>query len=155
MSRENVEVVRRLYDAAERTFEAYWKDPRSLVAALQEGDLYPEAREVLSYLDPEVEWNPVFSALIGGTRRGHLEFLRGWDEWLAATEDYRISLHELADFGDDRVFAVLNLAYKAKSTGIHVNTRSLALLTVREGLIVRFDPYRDRSEALKAAGLSE
>jgi ketosteroid isomerase-like protein len=155
MSQENVEVVRRLYDAAERTFEAYWKDPRSLVAALQEGDLYPEAREVLSYLDPEVEWNPVFSAFIGGTRRGHLEFLRAWDEWLAATEDYRISLHEVDDLGGDQVLAVLNLAFKAKATEIGMNTRSFAVLTLREGLIVRFDPYRDRDEALEAAGLKE
>ena len=30
-----------------------------------------------------------------------------------------------------------------------------AVVTVREGLIVRIDAYRQRSEALEAAGLSE
>jgi ketosteroid isomerase-like protein len=155
MSQENVEIVRHLYEAVERTFEAYWKNPRSLVAAIEEGNLYPEATDVLGYLDPEVEWNPVFSAFIGGARRGHLEFLRAWDEWLAATDDYRISLHEVDDLGGDQVLAVLNLAFKAKATEIRMNTRSFAVLKLREGLIVRFDPYPDQNEALEAAGLSE
>jgi hypothetical protein len=39
MSHENVEVVRRYYDATQRAFTAYWEDPRSAADALPAGQL--------------------------------------------------------------------------------------------------------------------
>ena len=59
MSQENVEIVRRFYEAGQRSFDAYWKNPRSGVAALAAGDLDPETEAVLAFLHPEVEYNAV------------------------------------------------------------------------------------------------
>jgi len=39
MSQENVEIVRRCYDAGRRSLEAYWENPRSGAAALEAGEV--------------------------------------------------------------------------------------------------------------------
>ena len=55
MSQENVEIVRRFFEAGQRSLEAYWKNPRSGAAALEAGDMDLEQEEVLAFLHPEVE----------------------------------------------------------------------------------------------------
>ena len=154
MSQENVEIAQRFSKAFERASRAYWRNPRSLEDGLKTGDLSPEAAELMSYLHPEVEWRTAFS-LAGETRRGHIEFARFCDEWLDATEDYAVTVRDVTDLEDDRVFIVSDLAFKGKGTGIEVNGVSFAVVTVRGGLITRIDEYASRDEALEAAGLSE
>jgi hypothetical protein len=82
MSQENVEVVRRFEEAGQRSLDAYWKNPRSGVAALEAGDLEPEAKAFLAFLHPEVEYNALPAALEGGTARGHVGWLQSWDAYL-------------------------------------------------------------------------
>jgi hypothetical protein len=56
MSDENVEFVRRAFEeVVARAFEAYWREPRSIAAALEADDLWPEWRDLFAPLDPEVE----------------------------------------------------------------------------------------------------
>ena len=154
MSQENVEIAQGFSNAFERASRAYWKDPRSLEEGLKTGDLSPEAAELISYLHPEVEWKTAFS-LAGETRRGHIEFAKFCDEWLDATEDYAVTIREVTDLEDDRVFIVSDLAFNGKGTGIEVNGVSFAVVTVREDLIARIDEYSSRGGALEALGLSE
>jgi ketosteroid isomerase-like protein len=154
MSQENVEIAKRFSNAFERASRAYWEDPRSIEEGLKPGKLGPEAAELIGYLHPEVEWKTAFS-LAGETRRGHVEFARFCDEWLDATEDYAVTIRDVRDIGDERVFIVSDLAFKGKGTGIEVNGVSFAVVTVREGLIARIDEYSSRDEALEAVGLSE
>ena len=149
-----METARRFSKAFERASRAYWKDPRSFEEGLKAGDLSPEAAELISYLHPEVEWKTAFS-LAGETRRGHIEFARFCDEWLEATEDYAVTIRDVIDLADDRVFIVSDLAFKGKGTGIEVSGVSFAVVTVRDGLIARIDEYSSRDEALEAVGLSE
>jgi ketosteroid isomerase-like protein len=149
MSEENMEVARRFSEAFERSSRAYWKNPRSLVDALEAGDLDPEGTHLLSYLHPQVEWKTAFS-LEGETHRGHLDFLKVCDEFLDATEDYSVTVREVTDLGTDRVLVVSDLAFKGKGTGIEVNGVSCALITVRGGLIVRIDEFSNRNDALEA-----
>jgi len=46
---------------------------------MKAGEIPPDARESLGCINPEAEWNPVFS---GETYRGQLEMGRAWDELL-------------------------------------------------------------------------
>jgi ketosteroid isomerase-like protein len=155
MSQENVEIVRRFSEAGGRYLEAYWTNPRSGVAALEAGELDPEAKEVLAYLHHELEFNAVGSAIVGGTIRGHLGWLRFWDEFLAASEDLRRgTVLELEDLGEDQVLAVLDFTFTGKGSGIELNPSFAYLVTLRDGSIVRIDAFRDRNEAFEAAGLA-
>jgi ketosteroid isomerase-like protein len=152
MSEENVEVVRRFIDAMQHSFEAYWKNPRSIAEALQTDTLWPEYREALSFLDPEFEWKTVF---LGETHRGYLDTAKVWDDYLRWAADYRIDLHEAEDLGGDQVYAVIILVGTAKSGGAPMEAQFFDVFTLRDGQIVRLEEYTDRERALEAAGLRE
>jgi ketosteroid isomerase-like protein len=155
MSQENVEIVRRFYEAGQRSLEAYWKNPRSGAAALGAGDLDPETEAVLAFLHPEVEYRGVPSPLEGGIAHGHLGYLKAWDAYLGAAEDARMTVKELVDLGADEVLGVGELTVRWMGSGMTLTEPRFAVLTLREGLVVRFSVYRDRQEALEAVGLSE
>jgi hypothetical protein len=42
-----------------------------------------------------------------------------------------------------------------KGSGVPVDLRNAHEFTIRDGMLVRFKVYRDRDEALEAAGLTE
>jgi ketosteroid isomerase-like protein len=152
MSQENVEVVRRYYEAVQRAFAAYWTNPRSVSEALRAGDLGPGAAELTRYLDPNAEWR---TALTGVTYRGYDEMTVGFDEVVDTAQDYRVELQEVIDLGGDHVLAVAGVGMTGKASDIDVDTTIFIAVSVRDGLITRMDEYLDRSEALEAAGLSE
>jgi ketosteroid isomerase-like protein len=151
MSQENVEVVRGFLGAMARLFESYSKNPRSLVAAEERGDSWPEYEGALGYAAAEVEWQTVF---LGATHRGRREIARAWDDFLRWTEDYKIRLEEIEDLDADRVFAVVTISSTSKDGGSFAS-RHFDVVTVQDGLIVRLAEFTDRHQALKALGLSE
>ena len=155
MSEGNVEIVRRFNEAGQRSIDAYWENPRSRAAALEAGDLDPENEAVLAFLHPEVEYNAVPAALEGGTARGHLGWLKAWDAFLGASEAFSYTIHELVDLGGDEVFVAGEITMVWKGSGMTLTEPRFTVLTLRDGLIVRVNAYRDRDEALEAAGLSE
>jgi ketosteroid isomerase-like protein len=152
MSQENVELVRRFFEAIGRAFDSYWKDPRSIAAALEAHDLWPEWERVFECVHPQIEWQTTF---LGQTYRGHLEAARAWDDFLTWAEDYRPSLEDVTDLGGDFVFAVVGLVGKGKNSGMRMDARFFDLITVRKSLIVRIEEYTAQTDALEAAGLSE
>ena len=131
MSRENVEVVR-------RGFEAYAR-----------GD----TETLLRLVDPEIEWKQVEEpAAVHGPRAG-LESVARWDEtW----DDLAISVEEYIDAGEN-VVAVVRSKGRGKASGVAVEQVSYQVFTVRDGRVVRMREYGpgERAEALEAAGLRE
>ena len=153
MSQENVEIVRRYFEAVERAFAAYWQGPRSVADSLRAGEVRPELADVMRCLHPNIEWK---SALIGiTTTRGYEGTLHGVDQFLDAAQDYRVNVLEVTDLGDSQVLAVVRLAMKGKASDIDVNATIFSIVTVEDSLIIRLDEYLERAEALEAAGLSE
>jgi ketosteroid isomerase-like protein len=155
MSQENVELVRRFFEAGQRSVDAYWENPRSASAALQAGTLNPENEAVLAFLDPEVEYSPLAVAVEGGVVRGHLGWLKFWDDLMSATEEFESTINELTDLGGDQVLAGGETTFKWKGSGIKLGETRFLLVTVRDGLIVRMNTYREREEVFEAARLSE
>jgi ketosteroid isomerase-like protein len=138
MSQENVEIVRRLYDAA----------------------AHRDVESVLALYDPEVEFDASrhpLTSLIGGTRvyRGHegvRSFFRQRHEAFESVED---ACDELIDAGD-RVVSVWSARARGRASGVDVKLAgSAAVWTIREGRIVRVVFFPTREEALEAAGLRE
>ena len=152
MSQENVELVRRYFEAVERAFAAYWQGPRSVADSLRAGEVRPEITDAMSYFHPNIEWK---SALIGITARGYEATAHGVDQFLDAAQDYRVNVLEVTDLGDSQVLAVLRAAMKGRASEIDVNATIFSIVTVEDGLIIRMDEYLERAEALEAAGLSE
>ena len=152
MSQENVELVRRYIEAVDRGLRAYWRDPRSAEESLNAGELGPEGVELASLVHPNVEWK---TALTGVTYRGYVGLSRGFDQLVDAAQDYRVTLKQAEDLGEDRVLAVVEASMKGKSSDIDVNATIFSVVTVRDGLITRMDEFLERRDALDAAGLQE
>ena|SRR5436190_18465780 len=132
MSQENVEVVRRNYEAFER---------RELVLALEGGD-------------PEGEWIPAMAgAAEGEVYRGPVALRRYFDELFESFSDVRLEDREFEDL-DDRVLVLYRLRVRGHDSGVAIDQPGGALYQFRDGKIVH-GSYLSQAEALEAAGLSE
>ncbi len=138
MSRENIEVVGRLF------------------AALQSVDIGNFERrfdEVQEIFDPEVEWvAPPHSLLASEEHRGYDGVRRFWTQFLSAWDEYGVEVEELIDAGD-QVVAVMRLS--GRTNELEVDEARSSLLTLRDGRIVRIEPFASKDDALEAAGLRE
>jgi ketosteroid isomerase-like protein len=70
-------------------------------------------------------------------------------------EDFRLTPEELID-ADDHVFAAVRMSGRGRGSGAEAEMQLFAVWTLREGKVSRMTGgYRDRGEALEAAGISE
>jgi ketosteroid isomerase-like protein len=130
MSLENEETVRRLYRA--------WAADEWRPAGL---------------LHPEVEYVNPPGAIEPGVRRGIEAFtaavaatLDGWSSW--EMEPERLAAVE------DRVAVLVRYRATARASGIGVEGHESALLTVRAGLIARYEWFHGPDDAFRALGLA-
>jgi ketosteroid isomerase-like protein len=132
MSEENVEIVRRCY--------GFWTDRDfSSIAALA----HPDAVIDLS----RNVFNPAVHRGLDGLRRWIEQVDEMWDS-------FQIEPEEFIDAGDN-VFVASRLSGRGRG-GVEAEMRAFSVWTLREGKVSRFrGGYRDRDEALEAAGLSE
>jgi ketosteroid isomerase-like protein len=135
MSRENVEIVRRVYEA---------------LAA-------HDAETVLALYDPNVEWDFTQShvgiALEDRIYRGHDGLRKWWRETREAWVDYEDGYDELIEAGDD-VISVVTSRGRGRASGAEGAYSHYGVWTIRDGRVVRVAWFHTREEALAAAGQS-
>ena len=135
MSQENVEVVRKAWDGA-------WSKPPNwaVLAALYHPD------HVF-----ETDYGGVNNTVYRGAR-GFQRFLADQDEtW----DDWRHQLESVVDTDGDAVVVEARLIAHGKHSAVGVEQRYGAVVTVREGKIVRTRAFVSFREALEAVGLAE
>jgi ketosteroid isomerase-like protein len=144
MSRENVEIVRRIQPGPEVDLVAVFREDSAFEA-------FVEAVQPLFHPDFEV----VIVSSLQSDRHAGLRGLRAaWLDWLEGWDSYRVEVEELLDAGDDVVVLVRDYARRAEME-TEVAQRGASIWTVREGTIARAAFYPTRMEALEAAGLRE
>jgi ketosteroid isomerase-like protein len=137
VSRENIELVRRLY--AELASEGSTPD--------FEHRLTDEA--LGRFLDPAIEWGAVpHSVLAVESYRGFDGVRRFWGEFLSAWESYRVEPLSFHDAGD-QVAVVVHIV--GRTHELEVDETRSSLLTMREGLVVRVQSFADPEGAREAA----
>ena len=136
MSQENVELVRRIFEAFNR------------------GDI--ESGIELANTPPEFEFVPSGALIpdLASVQRGPEAFRRVVETFWAEFDDPRTELHELIDAGD-QVFTSFTLRGRGKHSGVEASWEPLSVWTVRNRRLVRWLGFTDRAAALEAAGLSE
>ena len=138
MSQENVEVVRRLLAAFQ---------------GVNVGNFERRLDEVRDIVDPEVEWVAAPHSLLASEEyRGYDGVRRFWTQFLSAWDEYGVKVDELIDAGD-RVVAVMRLS--GRTNELEVDEARSSLLTLRDGRVVRIEPFASKEGALVAAGLRE
>ena len=133
MSQENVEVVRRFYDAWAR------KDFPGPVAEL---------------MDREIEYVNPAGAIEPGVRRGRAAFSKaveavfdGWESWQVEPERFTAA--------GEHVVVVLRYRARGRGSGVVIEGRESALWTLRDGKVQRYAWFHGPTGALEAAGLSK
>ena len=133
MSQENVEIVRRVYEATARH----------------------DTATVLAAYDPNIEWDfsrsPFRDVVNQSVYRGHeglRTFIRErYEEALQSVEDH---CDELIDAGD-QVISVVTSRGRGRASGAEVERTFAAVWTIRNGKIIRVEWLGSRAEALEAA----
>jgi ketosteroid isomerase-like protein len=69
-----------------------------------------------------------------------------FDAW----ESYRLEPEEVRDVDEERVLAIVREIARGRSSGLEVESRWGYLMTIRDGLVVRVEAYRDADRAVEA-----
>ena len=146
MSEENVEVVRSFYESLNAWLASYWSDP---VVPIEES---PELEEMFAHLDPEAEWDWLFSP---ETFRGRERLLQALGDYLETVGDWRVEVEELIDVSRNRVLGIGRVVARGKGSGTPVLQAIFSAFTLRNGKVTRIEDHTERAAAVAAAGLSE
>ena len=105
--------------------------------------------------DPEIEWvnesTVVAEQMVHHGLDGVMEF---FDAILDAFEEVRQVPERFIDCGD-QVLVFVHSEARALTAGLAIDEQWAHLITVRNGKIARVEQFRNRDQALEAAGLSE
>jgi ketosteroid isomerase-like protein len=133
MSEENVELVRRVYEAAAA---------RDVAAVFE---LY----------DEQVELDASRLGMFSEVFRGHDGLRKLFADWHEAWGKIEYSYEELIAVDDDRVISVVKRHARGRASGVDVEHPFALLWTVRDGRVTRVAWFLSRDDALEAAGRAE
>lgn len=133
MSRQNVELVRKLYERWER-------------GDFATGDAF----------DPQAAYSRIGGEGAGLSGEWCVDEIPGaLREYFRAFEGLRLEGDEFIDLDSDRVLVLSRHRGVGRLSGAPYEQAAADVFTLRDGLIVRLETYWDRSEAMRAAGLAE
>jgi uncharacterized protein len=135
MSRENVEIVQRGWEAWMR------------------GDI----DAVFAQFDPAVEWDTTNYEgwPEDGVYRGHAGVRQFMEDWLASWDSYETGVEEYIDAGGDCVVVLCWQQAIGPGSDVQVRMEWTQICRLRDGLVLRLEAWSDRQKALEAAGLRE
>ena len=132
MSRENVEIARRGYEA------------------FNGGDM----EAVYASLDPEVVWEEWSAAPDAKTYYGHDGVREFFDKLWESFDLLRFDPQEFIEVGNHLVVPTV-VRVRGRESGTEATLSTVHLWTYRDGKGLRVQVYESKAEALEAAGLSE
>jgi ketosteroid isomerase-like protein len=90
--------------------------------------------------------NPAVYTGIDGARRFRSETAEAWD-------DFRVEVEELLPAGDE-VVVLVHSTGRGRTSGAAAESRSAWVVGLTDGKVSRMRLYRERADALAAAGLA-
>lgn len=122
---------------------------RGLADAITRGD--PDA--AVAVCDPEVEFLSVL-AVSGRAYIGHDGIREYFDDVSSAWTEWRVDVHRVAEASDGRVAIVMTMHMRGKESGAALAQRTGHVWTLRDGKLLRNQPFREPERALRAIGVS-
>jgi ketosteroid isomerase-like protein len=137
---ENVEIVRRVY-------EAWW-------AGLERDDPGApfDTEPIADDFEMTVEGFEFEGRSVWRGREGYVEWFRTWTREF---EDWSLQLQHLIDAGHDRVVAFTHQSATGKESGAPVELDLGTVFELKDERVVRMRNYATQAEALEAVGLQE
>src|SRR5215207_1894166 len=148
MSEENVEIVRRVTEIAEKSIPPWGEPGAGIEECVAQG-----------LIASNLEWRGGTRGGVGAAglgdvagREGFVQFTRTWiDEF----DDFETTYERIIDAPDDRVLVLTHMSGTGKESRAPVELRSAQLYKLEAGCVVRVTLFLDPEAAFKAAGLSE
>jgi ketosteroid isomerase-like protein len=134
MSQENVEIVR-------KAFDAFTRGDMEGVLRLSDEDIVITQPAEVPGIDPQ--------------QRGHQGVLEAFAIWPEQWDDFRVELLRLTDAPADKVIANIRTLGRGKQSGVEVDMEFSFVFTLRDEKIVEWQLFLREDQALEAAGLSE
>jgi ketosteroid isomerase-like protein len=131
MSRDNVEVVRKIVDAINR------RDTRSWAAIVA----------------PQFEFRPAFVGVEGRVYRGRESGARYFADLADAFDSFEVEFEDGLDVGDGRVLATMRVSGRGRASGADFETHTWVVVGVRAGKIVSGQTYLQHTQALEAVNV--
>ncbi len=135
MSRDNVAVVRELYER---------------LPDLAAG---PPPPEVLELLDPEIRLDQTRNVFNPASYEGHDAVVRALASVRETWESFVLEPERFIESGDN-VVVINSVRARGLGGGVEVLDRSATLHTLRDGKVVFLAVYPDPDEGLRAAGIA-
>ena len=136
MSQENVEIVR-------RAFEAVRRKPT------------PDFDTINVLYHSDHEFVSLIQRIEGGVAMGS----QGYRDWIAENDEswtnWDFEFDRVESIDSDRVLVATNFAGVSKRGGVPVEQATAVIVTVRDGKIARTVIYDSVEDALEAGGVSE
>jgi len=139
MSEENVEVVRRVYEA----FNRWGVHPRG-----------KRSSEIPPLVHPECEFHTYAGAPEAGVYRGRGAVIEYHERVFGQFESVRVELEELLPAGD-RVVIISRQHTVPRSSEAEIVQEVVEVWAIRDGMFAERKPFSTRAEALEAVGLRE
>jgi ketosteroid isomerase-like protein len=131
MSQENVETIKRLY-------EAWQRDGFGIVPDL---------------MDPDIEWVNPANAIEPGTRRGYEGFAAAANSFSSVYRESRVTDATFYDAGD-RVAVTASMTSRGGGSEFPIEAQRGYVFDLRDGKVTRLAWFTDPAQALDSVGVS-
>ena len=133
MSKQNLEIVRSIWEAAERR----------------------DRDAVFGFYDPAIVWDAsTVPGPIAGVYHGHDGVRQYMRDWVEAFETHRVNAETFLAAGD-RVVVGVRARGRGRASGVEVDMPRWLVYELRDGVVVRIDVFETKAQAFTAAGLRE
>ena len=123
---------------------------RAFAEAITSHDL----ERALSVCHPEIEFLSVL-AVSGSAYVGHRGIRKYFDDIASAWEEWAVDVHRVTPVPDGRVAIVMTMRARGKGSGAPLSELTAHVWTLKDGKLLRNEPFRGPDEALHAAGLDQ
>lgn len=106
----------------------------------------------LEVCHPEIEFLSVL-AVSGRRYRGHSGIREYFDDIASAWSEWRVEVHRIAPGADGRVAIVMSMHVRGKESGAILTERTDHVWTLKDGRLLRNEPFRVPGAALRELGL--
>ena len=121
---------------------------RAFAEAVTAGDV----EAAVAVCHPEIEFLSVL-AVSGRRYIGHAGIREYFEDIASAWSEWRVEVHRIAPGPDGRVAIVMSMHVRGKESGAVLTERTDHIWTLKDGRLLRNEPYREPGEALRALGI--
>ena len=127
-------------------------DPEQSVRRLAEAINRRDADAAVEVCHPEVEFLSVL-AVSGRAFLGHNGIREYFEDISSAWDEWRVEVHRVAPAADGRVVIVMTMHMRGKESGAPLSQRTGHVWTLKDGKLLRNQPFRDPDDALREVGI--